>query len=304
MRSLKEYNKYEWILLTPLAHVYKQARNDIISRLYTRHTTDNHQKEICKINQSTNANNIIISITFGRTRLTELQIKQFKKFNQDSLLIIADNSPTTEGKNAIEKTCRQENIHYFSLPKNRSTHANRSHSLALQWCYKNIISQVHPEIFGFIDHDIIPTQPFNITNKQWSIPIYGLVWNSSINKAWQLWAGYCFFNYRLTKNKNLNFMYDFANGLDTGGRNYSYFKTLNRSSIPNISNIFAYSEHNNKNYKFQIIDECWVHMGGAGHKQDYKDRFSDFTDFISLLNNNPKWSIENHFFNKIKNIIH
>lgn len=307
MRNLNQYRIREWSTLTPVAHLFKQLRNDMVSYLYKKRTTEEYPEDLNRAKSSIDKNrnrNLVISIAFGKESLAKLQIDQFSKHIDDAMLVIADNSPSKEAKETIRKLCHKHNVIYFSLPSNKTPHANRSHSLALEWCYKNIIIPLNPNIFGFIDHDIAPVCPFRITSKPFDSTIYGLVWNSTINDSWQLWAGYCFFKHQETKQSGLNFMYDFANGLDTGGRCYSYYKTLNRDEVEDIPNQLSTLETKHREYSFQIIDNCWPHMAGAGHKQGFSERFTEFMAFIDQLEAHPGWELNESLFKKTEEIQH
>jgi len=157
--------------------------------------------------------------------LLQLYIKKRQSLNlsqnvENSTLVIIDNSTELDKRHQIKQICESSAIAYVSLPKSRTKHANRSHSMAMQWCYEHIVKPLQPEHFGFIDHDLIPLEPIDLKKTITGQAFYGVKWISNKTDAWQLWAGYCFFDFDKLKNIEMNFMYDFASGLDTGGRNF------------------------------------------------------------------------------------
>ena len=84
--------------------------------------------------------------------------------------------------------------------------------------------------------------------------------------AWNLWAGYCMYSYTKIKKSNLYFMYDFANGLDTGGGNYDalYYgyddRNMDFSSVSQVSiNIPSIGVVDD----LMLLDDSWYHIGSV-----------------------------------------
>jgi hypothetical protein len=166
--------------------------------------------------------------------------------------------------------------------------------MAVQWCFENIIRAVKPALFSFIDHDLIPANPINFEQTIKEQPFYGVLWKSEKTSAWQLWAGYCVFSYKAISQYKLNFLYDFSNGLDTGGRNYQtlyqYFDKEGLCFSENVLADFSGSSSVEK-HRMQIIDDCWIHMGGAGHLKSFDSRYEVFKQQMQALDQHPNWSV-------------
>jgi hypothetical protein len=128
-------------------------------------------------------------------------------------------------RKSIRAICEREHTGYISLPKNPFSTIHKkgsySHGLAMTWLYHNFIRLRQPTIFGFIDHDLFPTQPYAIAEKLGHQDFYGRLIQRG-EKSWYLWAGYCFFSYQKVKKYSLNFLPCKIGGLyhDTGGSNY------------------------------------------------------------------------------------
>ena len=296
MRKLKHYKTMDWLKFQPLVDAFKNSRNDLYSFNYCKKIPKEHAHFLANLKQQNHADNIVISIAYNCVETITLLIDTAQKNINNSLLIIADNSSSSASREAIKELCKQHGVPYIGLPSNKTKHANRSHSLAIQWCYVNIIALIKPEIFTFLDHDLFPKKAYDFKKQIKDQPFYGTFWNSNFSSAWQLWAGFCTFRYAVISKYKLNFLYDFANGLDTGGRNYSnlyqYFdkETLNFSSNDKVCFLPDTQQPENK-ITLQIIDDCWVHMGGAGHRAGYEERHIEFLKQMDALDHMGQWSI-------------
>ncbi len=296
MRELKHYKTKDWLLFQPIVDVFKDTRNDFYSLVYCKRIPAGHENFLTSLGQQEYSGNIIISIAYNCVETIALLVNAVNKNINNSLLIIADNSSSKTSRKAIKALCEQHQITYFGLPSNKTSHANRSHSLAVQWCYKNIIDSIQPEIFTFLDHDLLPKKAYDFESKISNQAFYGTYWQSKYSNAWQLWAGFCTFRYAEISQYKLNFLYDFANGLDTGGRNYAQLyrhldkETLNFSSDDRVY-FLPNDEQADQEVTLQIIDDCWVHMGGAAHLKDYENRFEVFSKQMKALDQIENWSI-------------
>jgi hypothetical protein len=306
MRKLKDYRLKEILQGQVLVDSFKQVRNDIYLSAYCKLKPKDFPVFISHLKNTLTNKSLVVSIAFERPETISLLVSYAQKYFQDSLLVIADNSHSKKAINEIKKICDDASVPYIKLPKNPTKHANRSHGMSMQWSYENIINVIKPDIFAFIDHDLIPAKPLNIKYLIKEQPFYGVLWKSEKTYAWQLWAGYCIFNYKAVSAYKLNFLYDFSNGLDTGGRNYlklyQYFnpKKLNFSSNQLAEFKGSISSPNEDN-KMQIIDDCWIHMGGAGHLNNFEDRYKIFVEQMTALNQIKNWTVSSNYFSKIIN---
>jgi len=271
----------------------KRVRNDFLLNRYLRKgsTFNTHQLNI-------QDNVLTICIAFNRPDVIDLLIENFLKNVINGILLIADNSSKGNRRIQLKALCKARGIAYVSLPMNKTKHANRSHSMAMQWCYEHIIKPAQPGYFGFIDHDLIPLEPTNLIDKIGAQTFYGARWISDKTKAWQLWAGYCFFNYKQTKKINLNFMYDFPAGLDTGGRNYKLlYQHYNPEKLILAPDQILTGIISSEESHLHRIDKSWLHLGGAGYRENFDDSFSNISTTLSFLENYPLSELEDHSFN-------
>lgn len=298
MRKLKNYKKHELLQGQVIIDAFKQVRNDIYLSIYCHLKPKNYNDALSNIKNENSSKNLVISIAFERPETIELLTSNTNKYFQETLLIIADNSYSPQAKNKIKQICNKAGVPYISLPKNPTKHANRSHGMAMQWSYENIIKVIKPNLFAFIDHDLIPAKPFNLKKTLKDQPFYGVLWKSEkVADIWQLWAGYCLFNYQEMTQYKLNFLYDFSNGLDTGGRNYhALYQHFNECKLRFSSNILTNFNDTSlpkqfNNNQMQIIDNCWVHMGGAGHLEGFDNRYTVFKQQMHALSQQPNWTV-------------
>ncbi len=205
-----------------------EATNEMYDHYY-RGIGKEHMLKAIERGPSFEGKTVIISVAFNNALLIEKQISEFKKFGTaDTVLVIADNSSKKEARHSIAALCAKENVFYIDLPKNPRKQPNLSHSITLNWLYYNFIMVIKPYAFGFIDHDVFPTAPIDVTTILKGTPLYGLRKDkaSADRSAWYLWAGFCFFRFDTVKDLPLNFssvvMSDWTGflELDTGGGNY------------------------------------------------------------------------------------
>jgi len=280
--------------LEPIKYLIKYIRNYLVTILYTTKKGNNLDifLEKCK---HLSGRNILLVIAFEQPWVIEWQLKMSKKNVKDATVIIFDNSRDQSKKKEIEKVCHDLNALYFSLPKNKTLHVNRSHSLAMQWIYENVVKAIKPNIFAFIDHDLIPIKKFSLLNVIKDQDFYGWYRKGLQRKnpnSWNLWAGYCMYSYIKIKDFHLYFMYDFANGLDTGGGNYDALycnydnKKMNFSPVSQVDvDIPGVGVIND----LMLIDDSWYHIGSVGHNNNAKLKKGYVTTLFNKIEKGASW---------------
>ncbi|HHL19362.1 MAG TPA: hypothetical protein ENJ33_06465 [Thiothrix sp.] len=294
MRNIKDYQFKELLRGQPIVDSFKQIRNDAYLAWYCRLQPNDLSSFLSHIDSKLAQKTLVISIAFERPETIGLLVANTKKHFQDAMLVIADNSYTTEARRKIKQICDDASVPYIVLPTNSTKHANRSHGMAIQWCFENIVKVIGPQLFAFIDHDLIPAKPINFSQTIKNQPFYGVLWKSRKTDTWQLWAGYCLFDYKVIAQYKLNFLYDFSKGLDTGGRNhqvlYQYFDKEKLCFSSDIQVDFKVSSSAEEN-RMQVIDDCWFHMGGAGHLKAFESRYEVFERQMNALDALQNWSV-------------
>jgi len=204
-----------------LIYRLKEARNLIRNHFYI-HKSSGCAKKIVDQLEKTSAKEICITVAFNTPWTIDLLIECWLTHCKETTLLVIDNSSSTEKANKIREICKSKQVPYLKLPPNPVKHPSRSHGLALNWTWKNIILNLKQLTkVGFIDHDCYPIKPCqpNYLSKAFA---YGVPKSSWIegSRAINIWAGFTFFasnsNLSLLKFK-FNFLPDALHGLDTGG---------------------------------------------------------------------------------------
>lgn len=288
MRTLREFSIPEWFKLIPLRDYLKQKRNDLVLSRYLAKQADGEQLFL-ENNRHLHNKAVGLIIAFEQPlALDWLLGASFTHLNNCSLVVF-DNSRRLDVRLEIESICRKHNTAYLQLPPNTTKHVNRSHSLAMSWVYEHFVQKIEPKYFGYIDHDMIPIKALDVNDRLENLDCYGVL-NSGFD-SWNLWAGYCFYRYSAAKPIRMNFMYDFSRGLDTGGRNWAYYRNLSASAVK-----FATSEFLNiklpasgESRLVQVIDNNWIHIGGIGYNENFAPKKLFFEELNAALANGTTW---------------
>jgi hypothetical protein len=276
MKNLSSYPFSSWLRLTPLKFIWKHLRNKVVLNFYVQKKQNLLRDFLIKC-QSLKDENIILVTAFEQPWVLEWLLYMSDKYVTDATILVFDNSKDLKARKEIQKVCERNNTLYLPLPKNPTTHVNRSHALAMQWVYDNVVKYIKPYSFTFIDHDMIPIKKLSISKILGSQDFYGLLKDKSRSDpgSWSIWAGYTLFRYNATKNIKMNFMYDFSRDLDTGGGNYeSLYKFYDRK-ILNFSSKDRVSLEIPKVGIFdnlQLLDGCWHHIGSVSYNNNFLSR--------------------------------
>jgi hypothetical protein len=270
MRNLHNFAAREWLQLLPLQHALKQLRNDVWLAAYERRQPEELQAFLQQA-RAFEGRNVLISVAFEQPWVLGWQLRMARRHLADATVLVLDNSRRPQARQDIERVCREQGAPYLALPPNPTRHVNRSHGMAMAWIYRNVVQQVKPRLFGFIDHDLIPLAEMSMAERISGQPCFGMPVES--RWAWQLWAGYCMFDLQAVSDLPLNFLYDFSNGLDTGGRNWRpLYARLDKQRLR-----FGHSTVEEvcdpvtgEAAALQIVDDRWLHIGGIS----YNDNFS------------------------------
>lgn len=284
MRKLVEYRLKELARLTYLKDFLKERRNDWMLRRYLEKAAPNEHFFLDRCNNLA-GHNVIAVIAFEQPLVLDWLLALCKIHLSEFEILVFDNSLRTELRKDIEQVCRKHGTPYLALPANLTRHVNRSHGLAMTWVYHRIIRNINPRYFGFLDHDMLPIVKIGIANKLEQQPVYGVA-NRGTNSYWNLWAGYCFFDYSFVSKTPLNFLYDFTRELDTGGRNWDLiYKTLDLTRLhfapTDDREIKIHSGDVVRNVQF--VDDQWIHIGGISYNNNFDEKRAFFAEYISQI---------------------
>jgi hypothetical protein len=290
MLKLAEFSVKDWLTLRPLELAFKQARNDLWLKYYVNQKPKAFDRFLVE-NSHLAQKNIAVVVAFEQPWALNWLLKMAKKNLTNTTVLVFDNSRKIASRVEIEVVCKKNGAPYLALPMNRTKHVNRSHGMAMSWIYDNVINIIQPKVFAFIDHDLIPLSMTDFEERLAKQAFYGRV-GGKYPQYWSLWAGYCIFDYATVKNKQLNFLYDFSRGLDTGGRNwdclYSQFdKTQIRFAKKDFKTLNVPSFEGGKTVEF--IDERWMHIGSISYNDGFRNKFDFFEGIAIALEQDPNW---------------
>jgi hypothetical protein len=217
-RPLSEYNALDWLRLRPILHRLKQARYDRITQRYLRLPV--RTGDLTTLVRTLAGRRVMVTVAYEDPTAIEWHCRLIRLFVPTPLHVIADNSHDDAAARAIAAVAAREGRPYLRLPENpwAGPGASRSHGLALNWLWSNLIRTGAPEAFGFLDHDLFPTAPDDPFAPLARQPFFGAV--RPAGKRWFLWAGFCFFHFAAVRDLPLDFGQDWFAGLDTGGANW------------------------------------------------------------------------------------
>jgi hypothetical protein len=227
-RPLFDYSLADWGRLRPVTHRLKSLRYRLVDRRYRRRPA--RAGDPAAIARSIAGKKLLTTIAFADAESIDWQARLMAHYLPGIRLLIADNSPDDAAAESIAAVARASGLSYLRLPENPWRGASRSHGIALNWVWHNVVRPGRPEAFGFLDDDIFPTaaeDPFAALETQ---DFYGVVRPGG--SRWFLWAGFCVFRFAAVADKELDFGQDWFKGLDTGGGNWDpLYSRVDRASI-------------------------------------------------------------------------
>ena len=262
MRAAHEYGLGEWLIGLPLAHGLKRARNVLLERTFRGVRSRETDKLLAK-QAGLAGGSLAISVAFNQPWVIELTTRMAKR-HLDGTLIVLDNSRDANARKKIARICADRDVPYLALPFNPERHPCRSHGIAMTWGYYNIVRELRPRVFTFLDHDLIPTAPFDPARLVEHQPVYGILNHSAW--GWNLWAGYCIYDFASVERYALDFNNDNPRLLDTGGRNWlEIYRYLDRSKIrfAEWRREWVRDPADGSPRRTSFVDDM-LHTGGAG----------------------------------------
>jgi hypothetical protein len=231
-KALSDYGLRDWLRLRPLMHRIKTARYAVVDNLYLRRPA--RFGDVDAVAKALAGRSVLITVAFRDAEAIEWQYQLVRRFVPKALYVIADNTPDDGEAAAIAAVAAKFRIPYVRLPHNPWHQPSRSHGLALNWIWRNLLRPATPYAFGFLDDDLFPTAPDDPFAPLQSQSFYGVV--RTAGARWFLWAGYCMFLFADVAHKPLDFRQDWFLGLDTGGGNWDVlYRHVERSRIRELS---------------------------------------------------------------------
>ncbi|CDX11116.1 conserved hypothetical protein [Mesorhizobium sp. ORS 3324] len=234
--------------------------------------------------------NFCFAVAFNTPWVVDALTKAWVTYTSDVMLVVVDNSSSIAARKAHQEICAKRGIPYLELPKNPEANPARSHGIAMNWVYYNIVQYLEPETFGFIDHDCLPIEPFSLRARLGHRAAYG--WRRfpgsnyyftkpADDPGWFLWAGLCFYRYAAIGNKMIDFRPTMENGMDTGGGNWApVYSKLRPEHVGFAVETQTLIDIDGHRVGYQTFDGALLHIGGASYKGlstqlDYRRKLSD-----------------------------
>jgi hypothetical protein len=231
-RSFSEYSLDDWKRLRPITEGIKTVRYHIVDSLYRRRAA--RSGDLAAIARTLRDRNVLFTIAFEDPEAIAWQAALVRHFVPSALHVIVDNSLDDAAAAGIERTCRDGGVAYLRTPHNPWPAPSRSHGIALNWVWHNLVRPGRPRAFGFLDDDLFPTapdDPFEPLSRQ---DVYGFVRHGmqAGSGRWFLWAGFCTIRFDKVQSLALDFGQDWFLGLDTGGGNWrSLYRHLDLAAL-------------------------------------------------------------------------
>jgi hypothetical protein len=218
-KPLSEYDLADWQRLRPVLHRLKTARYRWVDRRYRRQPAA--IGDAAAIARSITGRKVLFTVAFKDAQAIDWQAVLVRHFVPDVDYVVVDNTPEDEQAAAIERVATAHGVAYLRCPPNPWKNSSRSHGIALNWIWHNLVKPGRPDAFGLLDHDLFPTapdDPFAPFERQ---DVYGYVrYAEPANGRWFLWAGFTMMRFAAVCDLDLDFGQDWFLGLDTGGGNW------------------------------------------------------------------------------------
>ena len=269
MRSLRHFSVGEWLHLLPLQHAAKQWRNDAWLAIYRRRHAAKQTSFLQQV-APLRGGDIALVIAFENPWVVDWQLTIAKRHLAGTTVPVFDNSRAPALRPEVARVCADHGAPYLALPRNRTRHVNRSHGMAMSWVFSQIVRRIEPRQFAFLDHDLIPLLPVSLAERLGNQPFFGF--RGTSRWGWSLWAGYCVFEYARVAALPLNFLYDFSNGLDTGGRNWAVvYRHFDSGALRFAGDAWldVATASTGEAQRVQVLDSSWLHIGGISYNKNF-----------------------------------
>lgn len=291
MRKLNDFSAMEWLRLQPLKIAFKQMRNDLWLTAYNNVRPKSLEPFLIETARF-KGQNIALVVAFEQPWALDWLLRMAKINIADTTVLVFDNSRCPELRHDIEKVCFSHQTPYLALPANPTRHANRSHGMAMSWIFHNVVQNIKPRLFAYIDHDMIPVQNIKLAERLGNQTCYGMERHAG-SLAWNLWAGYCMYDFARVTALPLNFLYDFSLGLDTGGRNWAcLYQDLQQESLRFAGNRYISIKDpvTGTALSIQYVDDSWFHIGSISYNDNFRSKSEFCKNIAHALESGASWA--------------
>lgn len=252
----------------------KNLRNGLVDGTFRRTATAEGQRLADELSHG-GVREAAFTIAFNTPWAIDLLTHQWSRHHPEIRLVVVDNSNDRSARAAHEDLCRRRHVPYLPLPRNPEWSPNRSHGIALNWVWFNVVRHAGLDVVGFIDHDCIPVASLDLRSRLEGLAAYGMRGASLTHpQAWNLWAGYCFFRPATAEGLAVDFKHRIELGLDTGGGNWpGFYRRLDPASIGEAGYRIVQIELGDGRppAAMLLLDEAFVHLDGASYREAFRD---------------------------------
>jgi hypothetical protein len=215
---------------------------------------------------------VCFTVAFNTPWVIDILTAAWARHCRGMTLVVIDNSSDPDARVEIARIAAARGAPYLALPRNPEWSPNRSHGIAMNWIYHNVVRVLGPRIFGFVDHDCFPIRDIDLVQRMEKRSVYGFRRIAKDGSGrWNLWAGFCFFRLEDIGERVLDFKHRIEFGLDTGGGNWAaYYRDLPQEAVEDAPSRFVAEETASGTAERQVIDGAFLHLGGASYRDVFR----------------------------------
>lgn len=218
---------------------------------------------------------VVFTIAYDSPWVVDLLTQAWSRHQPDLPLVVIDNSSQRSARAAHEDLCRQRGFPWLPLPWNPEWHPNRSHGIALNWTWFNVVRHADLEVAGFLDHDCIPVAACDLRGRTRGLDAYGLRAGSVTHPdAWNIWPGYCFLRPAAARGHVVDFKHRIEYGLDTGGGNWrGFYRRLDPARVGAAACRWVRPDLGSgaTPAACPLVDGAFLHLEGASYRGAFHD---------------------------------
>jgi len=258
----------------PVVRSAKNLRNGLVDGAFRRAAAARGRRLADELVRS-GVREAAFTIAFNTPWAIDLLTHQWSRHHPDLRLVVIDNSSDRSARAEHDDLCRQRRVPYLPLPRNPEWSPNRSHGIALNWVWFNVVRHAGLDVAGFIDHDCVPVASLDLRSRLNGLAAYGMRGASlTYPQAWNLWAGYCFFKPAAADGLTVDFKHRIELGLDTGGGNWAgFYRHLDPASVGEAGYRVVQVEVGDGRppVPMLLLDEAFLHLDGASYREAFRD---------------------------------
>ena len=256
----------------PVVRAAKNLRNAVVDHGFRRCAAAEGRRFAAELS-ARGVRHAGVAIAYNSPWVVDLLTQAWARHQPGLPLVVVDNSSKTTARADHAALCRSRDVPYLPLPRNPERHPNRSHGIALNWTWFNVVRHASLDFVGFVDHDCIPVAPCNLAARMRDRDVYGMYGESiTYPGAWNLWAGYCFL--RPAAARAVDFKHRIEYGLDTGGGNWrGFYRGLDPGRVGRAAFRWVRPDlgTGGTGAPCLLLDDAFLHLEGASYREAFGD---------------------------------